>query len=224
MNEIRKRKVVCPKCKNELEIEMWDSIDIPYDIEQKEKVMNNTFFKVRCDKCQLLFPIGYKCIYNDMEQRYLVVMIPQMGDTEKEQIENYNKELDENPTLRLAQKGYKYRIVRNDNELREKIVIFDEGLDDRYIETMKVVYASKLRDQFASKGRMVGMYFDKQEQEGYQFVILFDKGEAVIQPINMDIYHDMTSRLKETVEANTPEKLCEISSSWAIDVMMSRER
>ena len=46
MAEVAKQKILCPTCKKAIEIGIWDSIEMPYDIEQKEKVLKNTFFKV----------------------------------------------------------------------------------------------------------------------------------------------------------------------------------
>ena len=139
MAEIRKETVVCPKCKKQIEIGVWDSIDIPYDIEQKEKVLKNVFFKVHCDTCDILFPIAYRCQYNDMEKKFIVWMVPGMEEKDKVAIAAYNERIKNDNILRLAQGGYQYRIVRSDNELREKVFIFEEGLDDRIIEMMKVI-------------------------------------------------------------------------------------
>lgn len=43
MSEITKQKIPCPKCGKLIDIDVWDSIDIPYEMEQKEKVLHNTF-------------------------------------------------------------------------------------------------------------------------------------------------------------------------------------
>ena len=40
---------------------------------------------------------------------------------------------------------YLYRIVQSKNELRERLFIFDAGLDDRAIEIIKVFYFNQLR-------------------------------------------------------------------------------
>ena len=137
MSEITKQKIPCPKCGKLIDIDVWDSIDIPYEMEQKEKVLHNTFFKQTCPECQFSFPLAYKCLYNDMEQKYLIWLAPRLEEEEKAEIAEYNDKLKTDNRLRLAQGGYTYRVVRNDNELREKVLIFDEGLEDRYIETMK---------------------------------------------------------------------------------------
>lgn len=222
MSEVKKQMIACPKCGREIEIEVWDSIDIPYDMEQKEKVLKNTFFKAGCDTCKITFPIGYKCLYNDMEQKYLIWMAPKLEEDEQKDIEEYNERLKTDSHLKLAQGGYTYRIVRNDNELREKVLIFDEGLDDRYIETMKMVYVPVFKKNLAKDSRIMGLYFDKKEDGGYQWVIVFDNRQPMIADVNMDIYEDMKDKLNSIVEEKTTEGFIQINAPWAMEVMMTR--
>jgi len=222
MSEVKKQMIACPKCGREIEIEVWDSIDIPYDMEQKEKVLKNTFFKAGCDTCKITFPIGYKCLYNDMEQKYLIWMAPKLEEDEQKDIEEYNERLKTDSHLKLAQGGYTYRIVRNDNELREKVLIFDEGLDDRYIETMKMVYVPVFKKNLAKDSRIMGLYFDKKEDGGYQWVIVFDNRQPMVADVNMDIYEDMKDKLNSIVEEKTTEGFIQINAPWAMEVMMTR--
>ena len=222
MAEVKKQMIACPKCGREIEIGIWDSIDIPYDMEQKEKVLNNTFFKETCETCKITFPIGYKCLYNDMEQKYLIWLAPKLEEEELKDVEEYNERLKKDSRLKLAQGGYTYRIVRNDNELREKVLIFDEGLDDRYIETMKMVYIPVFKKNFVKDSRIMGLYFDKKEEGGYQWVIILDNRPPLTADVNMDIYRDMEDKLENVVEEKTPEGFIQIHAPWALDVMTSR--
>lgn len=223
MSEITKQTIACPKCGKMIQIDVWDSIDIPYDIEQKEKVLKNTFFKATCEDCKITFPIAYKCLYNDMEQKFLIWLAPRLEEEEKAEVAEYNEKLKTDNRLRLAQGGYTYRIVRNDNELREKVLIFDEGLDDRYIETMKLVYVPAFKKNIAKDSKILGLYFDKKSSgEGYQWVLIFDNKKPVIADINMDIYEDMKDKLHDLVEEKTGEGFIQISAPWAMDIMTTR--
>ena len=225
MSEITKQTIACPKCGKMIPIDVWDSIDIPYDIEQKEKVLKNTFFKATCEDCKISFPIAYKCLYNDMEQKFLIWLAPRLEEEEKAEVAEYNEKLKTDNRLRLAQGGYTYRIVRNDNELREKVLIFDEGLDDRYIETMKLVYVPAFKKNIAKDSKILGLYFDKKSSgEGYQWVLIFDNKKPVIADINMDIYEDMKDKLHDLVEEKTGEGFIQISAPWAMDVMQTPEQ
>lgn len=222
MSEIRKQTVTCPKCGKQIEIETRDSIELPYDTEQKEAVLKNTFFKVHCTQCDLLFPIAYRCIYNDLEQRYYIWLAPKMDELETTAIHEYNERIKNDNVLKLAQAGYRYRIVRNDNELREKVIIFDNGLDDRYIETMKLIYLPGIKEKLPKDSKIVGLYFEEKPGGGYQWVIICDNQKLMFADINMDIYEDMIDKLHDIVEKRTPEGLAQIHGYWANDVMIEQ--
>lgn len=222
MAEVKQQKLVCPQCKREITINVWDKVEIPYDIEQRERVLQNSFFKVNCSGCHFSFTIGYKCQYNDMERKYLLWVAPAMDEKMQKEIDAYNMRLQSDERLRLAQGGYRYRIVRNDNELREKVIIFDEGLDDRYIETMKVVYVPLIKNKLGDTTQITGIYFDRKKTGGYQFIFTFDNRPPMRADANMDIYRDMSNKLREVVQRNTPHGLCRIDADWGVQVMMNR--
>ncbi len=223
MPDCRKDKIKCPKCGKEIEIDVWDNIDLPYDKEQKERVLRNSLFKINCDSCKIIFPIAYRCQYNDLEQKYLIWFAPRADETEQKAIAAYNQKLKMDKPLQLAQGGYRYRVVFNDNELREKVLIFDEGLDDRYIETMKVSYLSLLEKEFAEdEAKILGIYFDKRAAGGYRWVIVFDRKTPVAVDIDMNMYEDMKVKLKDIVEERMSEGLIQISAQWAWEVLQTK--
>ena len=222
MAEIKRQKIICPRCNTELEVELWDKVEMPYDAEQKDRIMKNTFFRAKCTGCETLLPIIYDCEYNDLERKFLIWIVPKFLDGEKARIMRYNNRLETDNTLKLAQGGYRYRIVRNDNELREKVLIFDEGLDDRFIETMKLAYVPVIKNNIGEDCKILGLYFDKNANGKYQWVVIFDKREPMVLNIDMNIYHDMKEKLWDIAESKTPKGLAIIEAHWALDVMNTR--
>lgn len=222
MANVKKRKIICPKCYKELEVDIWDKVEIPYDAQQKERVMKNTFFQAECTACHTLVPMIYDCEYNDLERKYMIWIVPKLLDSEKARIMSYNKRLETDKTLKLAQGGYRYRIVRTANELREKIFIFDEGLDDRFIETMKLAYVPVIRKNIADDNKILDIFFDKNASGKYQWVVIFDKRQPMVLNIDMNIYHDMKEKLWDVVEAKTMKGFAMIEAHWALDVMNTR--
>ena len=223
MPDCRKDVIKCPKCGKEIEIDVWDNIALPYDKEQKKRILKNSLFKINCDSCKIIFPIAYRCQYNDMEQKYLIWFAPRADEAEQKAIAAYNQQLKADKPLQLAQGGYRYRVVFNDNELREKVLIFDEGLDDRYIETMKVSYLPLLQKELTKdEAKILGIYFDKKEDGEYRWVIVFDRKAPVEVDIDMKMYEDMKIKLKNIVEEKTPEGLVQISAQWAWEVLQTK--
>lgn len=222
MADVKKRKMVCPKCYKEFEMDVWDKIEIPYDAQQKEQVMKNTLFRVQCPGCQTELPVSYDFEYNDLERKYMIWMVPKILDSEKARIMAYNKRLETDKTLRLAQGGYRYRLVRTANELREKVFIFDEGLDDRFIETMKLAYVPVIRKNIAEDNKILDIFFDKNANGRYQWVVILDKHKPMVLNIDMNIYHDMREKLWDIAEAKTMKGFAMIEAHWALDVMNTR--
>lgn len=223
MAEIKKQMITCPKCGGQIEIGVWDCIELPKDQEQKDRIINNRFFNVECYVCKTFLPIGYKCIYNDMERKYFLWFLPRLAEEEQQEVDAYNERLKTDDRLRLAQGGYRYRIVRSVSELREKILIFDEGLDDRYIETMKTVYVPVIKKKIAEDCKVTGMYLNKvQGDKGYVFLVVFDNRPPMNVSVNMDIYKDMQDKLHTLVEQRSLDGLISINANWAMEIMTTR--
>lgn len=220
MAKIKVQKIDCPRCKKEIEINVWDKVELPYDQEQRERVLQNTFYRVDCPECKNAFSIAYKCQYNDMERKYMLWVAPERDLIAHKQISEYNGKLQTDHLLRLAQGGYRYRVVRNDNELREKVIIFDEGLDDRFIETMKIVYVPTLKKKVGPDVQITGLYFNKKEDGSYQFVVTFTNGAVLTASVDMNIYYDMKEKLMDLAEENTPEGFCRIDAEWGMKIVM----
>lgn len=222
MGKVKKQIIVCPKCKKTFEVDVFKEIKLPYDEEQRNKVLENSLFRLKCDDCQVAFSIAYRCQYEDMEHRYLLWVVPKaeymQGKADKD-IEKYNETLKEDKSLRLAQGGYRYRVVHNDNELREKVMMFDEGFDDRYIEAMKLVYAPIIKKKIKEDSKILGIFFDKAPDGKFCFIAVTNNMPPLRADINWDMYEDMKTRLNDVVEKNTPEGLCVIDPKWALDVM-----
>lgn len=224
MAKTKKQRIQCPKCGKEIEIEVWDTLEMPYDEEQKEKILKNVFFRIRCEACGIQLPMLYDCEYNDLEKKFLIWIVPKLLDSEKVRIMKFNKRLETDKTLQLAQGGYRYRLVRSDNELREKVLIFEEGLDDRFIETMKITYVPLIRKNVGNDCTIRGIYFDRNGQGGYQWVVILEKRQPLVLDVNMDIYEDMKEKLWDTAEKKTIKGLALIEERWALDVMETYAR
>jgi len=220
MAEFKKQTLQCPNCQHDIEVEMRTSLEMPYDKEYKQEIMDGMFFRNKCEGCGRLIPAIYDFSYNDLENKYLIWMLPTIGEIEKQHIIGFNERLKTDNVLRMAQGGYRYRIVVTDMELREKILIFDEGLDDRYIEAMKNIYVPVILDKVGRDNKILGIFFDKDQNGEYQWMVVFDNRKPGIYTVNMNMYEDMEKRLKEAADRNYDEHtMLMIEGRWAAKVM-----
>lgn len=219
MAEVSTQMITCPGCGKEMKVDIWESVNMPYDSDQKESIMKNTFFNVVCEHCGVKNTISYKCEYNDIDKRYYIRLMPKVdGDVYKE-LQEYNERLKKDKALYFARSGFVQRMVCDSNELREKILIFDEGYDDRYIELMKLAYYKELRKTLPENSMVVGLYFDKHGECAYHWIVIFNDRAPLTADINMEMYEDLKLHMKERVEKATPEGLCRIHGGWAAGVM-----
>lgn len=220
MGEIIKEKLACPSCNTEIEVEMRPRLEMPYDQEFKQQIMDGMFFRNKCPGCGRLIPAIYNFEYNDLESRYLIWVLPRIGEEEKKRIIDFNQLLQTDNRLRLAQGGYRYRLVMTDMELREKVLIFDEGLDDRFIEAMKVIYVPVIMEKVGNDCKVVGIFFDKSATGEYQWLVVFDKMKPTIFTLDMKMYEDMKEKLWDAAEANYQNDcMIMIEAHWAAKVM-----
>lgn len=54
--------------------------------------------------------------------------------------------------------GYRKRIVTNQNALREKAIIFENELDDRVVELIKLLYLLDVQDKFPEVNIVEGYF------------------------------------------------------------------
>ncbi len=134
-------KITCPNCKAESDVVLWDSINTKLDPDMKEKVLTGEIFAWECPNCKQQLNVDYATLYHQMEDNIMIYYVP--GDATKAveimktipvlTDEKENKDSD----FKLPRK-YKRRVVTTQNELREKVMILNEGLDDHVIEMMKL--------------------------------------------------------------------------------------
>ena len=216
MSNFNMEPITCPNCKTEQKIKVWESVDIAKSPKEKAKIISGEFFQFKCKKCDFSAPLAYNCLYSDIENKMLIWLIPELTDEVKDKLTTAEtlKGDNEHPT-----NDYIYRIVTTPNELKEKIMINDAGLDDRVVELLKMVYMSQLTtltgDKTIAEEAITEMYLDIQDEDKYSFVIFFEKREPLMIPVNYDVYIKLYADFIEMIEQEHEEKFVEIDFEWA---------
>lgn len=146
MSKEHTERVTCPKCGEKSDFVIWESINTMINPETKAKVLSGELFRFKCPKCGEEISMNYECLYHQMEDKFMVQLV-----YSDKSVENAVKVFDnfvnnvKIPKLQSAMSDYTFRIVRNHDQLREKIYIFNHGLDDRVIEIMKELVVNEVR-------------------------------------------------------------------------------
>ena len=137
MSSHREITISCPKCKQDHPFVMWHSINTTLNPEMKAAVKDRSAFLFECPSCGEKTYVDYGFLYHQMEDRIMI----HYANSDENAEAVYKMLTEDDPTGMLQdmrKENYLIRIVRTQNELREKIAIFDEGLDDRIIEIFKI--------------------------------------------------------------------------------------
>ena len=173
MSKISEETIKCPKCGKESKFVMWSSINTVLNPEMKKKVLTGEIFKFKCNKCGCEARINYSSLYHQMEDRIMIYYVQDKEDYESACNMFSGEDMPEIFEDLMAEK-YLYRIVTSPGELREKIIIFDNGLDDRVIEIAKIFYIGQAKEQGI---KVKHIFFDVSSEGKYMFIIFDENGK-----------------------------------------------
>lgn len=138
-----KETVICPKCKHQNQIKVWQSLNGNLNPDEKQQLLEGTLFRFKCQRCCHVSNLNYELLYHDMDHQAMVYYVALHSIEKTNDMISATEE-----TLRGGMSGYSVRIVSSQETLREKAMIFESGLDDRIVEIMKLFVLANARDQF----------------------------------------------------------------------------
>lgn len=181
--------VTCPVCNKNSNFRIWKSINTTLNPEMKEKVMNREAFTFTCPNCGEMTNVVYGTLYHQMED-HIMIHFADSDENEKEILEMLNRQGDseiDNLMRGMMNDNYLIRIVRSQNSLREKIQIFDAGLDDRVIEIAKVFVWVMYRDKNPDS-KEVELFYLRDGDENT--LVILDGGQQVASAPITDEFYD----------------------------------
>ena len=107
------------------------------------------------------------------------------------------------------------RVVFSANQLHEKLLIIDEGLDDRVIELMKLFIIAEIMTK-DPEHKVNEMYLNKEKDGSLKFAVLFDSGEWGRTEFIRSNYDLVVEKFKvELLSDDEPV----INTQWAMSVL-----
>ena len=155
MSNTEIKKVSCPKCNHDNEVKVFKTVNATTDPQFRETLLAGQLFGFRCENCGYEATLRYPLLYNDMKNRFMVYYIPEI---ERERITDESLEAEYGDLGDVTR-----RIVGTFNELKEKIHIFESGLDDRAIEIAKIALNDVVTKRTGEA--VTGGYFSKYSVE-----------------------------------------------------------
>lgn len=205
-----KEEINCPKCSTKFPFVIWNSVNVSLDPEQKAKILDNSFFSATCPSCGVRMFVPYGLLYHDMEKKIMIFF----DDDETSEPENETTKLPLNLFTNDMQAEYKFRNVHGVNRLKEKILIFDNNLDDVEIERIKFGLTFWLIQQ-KSLTKYPNIYFNKRNEDSFEFYIEEENNEGYTAEIEMFLYDELNNIIQiQNANFNEGKDIMNIDFNW----------
>ena len=202
-------KVVgCPSCGILEEFTAYPSIVIPTDREMRDKILDESLFLWRCGACNYETQMVYSCLYQDKIRKFIIYVQPKDEDPAV---------LEQIPVDGLEH--IKKRIVANIEELKEKVLILEEGLNDYATELVKTALTQVVTSKWGvapEKSFYCGIDHDKNTIE-YVFY-LNEEDPPIYQGIKMDVYQ-ASLEIVESIVTKEPNAFLRIDNHIAQEIL-----
>ena len=162
--------VVCPECGYDQKITICPSANVTTDPDMREKVLSGEIFLFTCEKCGYHGFAGYPFVYDDKETNggFLIYLEPDCTDREVG--------IEGDLADQVVYRERPMRLVSDLNSLKEKVFIFEAGLDDRVVELFKMLTLTKMygdNPEEVPDDLLFTKLDEPEDPEGGEKVILF---------------------------------------------------
>ena len=209
LTKYTREELTCPKCGKVHLCDRYSVINVTEKPELKEKVLMNKLFVFKCDACGLSAPLTYESVYVDTKKNLLFYLTPEITEETKKTIAMWDK----------VEARHK-RIVTSLNDLKEKILIADNLLDDRIVEFMKIEHLKQLEKEMKDDN-LLDILFDYKGNQ-YYFMVFFEKKGIGRIPVSQEYYREAEHRYVGKMGRKTEHGFREINMKWAGDILFSR--
>lgn len=196
--------ITCPACGQSFENELNTAVFSATN--DRELILANQFGIQHCPNCDHEFILNYRFAYTDDEIKFMLVNDPQFVDKKARLafkssltlLDRFHKE---------EQEKYLTRMTSDIEELREKIVIFENYLSDKAIEIMKYILLESEELAFNHDDVLSFRLVD-----GNNFLIKTTDGGEYTLGFVREVYDTIIDQYDGLFETDKAEK---IDKNWA---------
>ncbi|MDX1958424.1 MAG: CpXC domain-containing protein [Leptospiraceae bacterium] len=220
MNLSEMIEVECPSCRNKESVEYFGIINVQENPSLKDKLYDGQLNQFHCSNCGYDAFLDGSLIYQDLERNMMLQVTNAQNDEDlKNELEylNGSNEILEN-TFSVKMEKISFRIVSDKNSLIEKINIFDNSLDDRIIEMLKVFIYQEFLKQY--NDATVEILFLGIGNEGLDFLVFV--GEEKLQTtLQMEMYHEIKEKFSSSLSdfETTKGSWCFVDQNTVLELL-----
>lgn len=219
MSNVISKEVACPQCNEITSAHLYISINATTDPQFREDLLSEKLLKWKCPNCGYEGRFTYPLLYNDMKRRFMIYLIPQI---DRFQLEDRSLE-DDYRNL----KGITKRITPDFNSFKEKVFIFESGLDDMAVELTKLAVSetvAKKHNLSRVEEGYLSMYNRETNTMGFTFFV-GEKCEPYVQSARLEVYARCAKIVSEV--GQNDKKLSgfiKIDREWAENTLFRYKR
>ena len=218
-DNIVNKAIVCPMCGELGKAEIYTSVNTTVNKALRSKVLDGELFSWQCPSCNYRARLNYPILYNDMKNRFMVYLIPKI-----DRYQLCDKELeDKYSNLRNISK----RITADFNSFKEKIFIFESGLDDMAVELTKLAISQTVSKKLGGAEITCG-YLSMYDRETNTMGFTYFAGEErkpYVQTARLAIYgksKDIIDRF--AIKDKKLKGFIKIDKEWAENILYRYKR
>lgn len=141
MTMMRNMPVQCPDCGREGSAAVYETVNVSLDATLKDRLLSGELVQWRCQGCGTRRLNVHPLLYHDMDLALIIQWISAPYAPTPEALVAALPSETECAEFKKLRSDYRFRVVREFDDLVEKIRIFDAGLDDRAVEWEKCLYS-----------------------------------------------------------------------------------
>jgi hypothetical protein len=199
------KEIICPQCGEGCKLNLTPGINAVDNPELKEAILNETLFDWICPRCGYGAMIMYPLVYHDPKEGYMITM--------------YSKSTKGNKIEAPSSiSGVVKRRVKTLAELKEKILIFDAGLDDVAVELVKNALEEIIHKSYGSQ--KIKIHFSRIAEEGsLEFAIFVEgKKEAIYHAVKSEVY-DQSEEVLRSLDFSEPNDFLRVGPTLAKKIL-----
>lgn len=213
------KAIVCPMCGELSKAEIYTSVNPSIKKSMRERVLDGSLFDWTCPNCSHKARLTYPILYNDMKNRFMIYLIPKI-----DRFQLCDKELEAKySNLRNISK----RIVPNFNTFKEKIFIFESGLDDMAVELTKLAISqtvSKKLDGAEINEGYLSMYNRETNTMGFTYFV-GENRKPYVQTARLEIYSKSKGIIDRfAIKDKKLKGFINIDREWAENILYRYKR
>lgn len=173
------KEISCPVCGAVHKDQMWIGMESGANPGLRRRILKENLFAWECPTCGHPLQLIYPCLYHDKDRGLMIALAPS-GTTSA--LKNIRARY---PQMNHVTK----RLVSTPEDMKEKILIFEAGLDDLAVEMVKLALVELVEKK---RGRVERAYYvthsDELDYIGFTF-FLSDYEKPVHQGTRMQVYY-----------------------------------